>query len=134
MSSVYPDFDSAARKNQAYERDYGQDKSVFSPVWAGSEGDKVALQRSSYPSTSAYQYFSGPLYNQQFRTLLSTGLQGKGKTIKDRYQLTGMEDYSTSGRESKEYELVAMSSPDSTDMIIGSIILGAALMFLIFYR
>ncbi len=55
-------------------------------------------------------------------------------TIKDRYQLTGMEDYSTSGRESKEYELVAMSSPDSTDMIIGSIILGAALMFLIFYR
>lgn len=134
MSSVYPDFDAAIRKNQAYKRDYGDDKSPFAPVWAGTEGDQVALQRSSYPSTSAYNYFNGELYNQQFRTLLTTGLQGKGKTIRDRYQLTGMEDYSTYGRESKEYELVSMSSPSHTDMIIGCVILGAALMFLVFSK
>lgn len=134
MTSVYPDFDSAARKNQAYLRDFGQDKSVYSPVWAGAEGDKVALQRSSYPSSKAYSYFSGPLYNQQYRNLLTTGLQGRGKTIKDRYQLTGMADYSTYGRETKEYEDVVMTSPDSTDMVIGAIVLGAAVMFLFFYR
>lgn len=135
MSSIIPDFGSAARKNQAYLRDYGTDKSVFSPVWAGAEGDRAALQRSAYPSSRARAYFSGPLYNQQYRTLLTTGLQGKGKHITDRYALTGMADYSTYGRNQEEYELVEMGSGlGSTDMLIGMIILGAALGFIMFYR
>lgn len=135
MSAVLPNFDSAARKNQAYLRDYGQDKSVYSPVWAGAEGDRAALQRSSYPSSDAYQYFSGPLYNQQYRNLLTTGLQGKGKYITDRHALTGMADYSTYGRNEPEYETVAMDSGvGNFDMLIGMIILGAALGFIMFYR
>lgn len=134
MSSVYPDFDAAARKNQAYLRDYGQDKSVFSPVWAGAEGDRVALQRSAYPSSSAYQYFSGPIYNQQYRNLLTTGLQGRGKYITDRHTMTGMADYSTYGREEKEYAKVEMQSPGSSDMLIGLVIIGATLAFLMLYR
>lgn len=135
MSAVFPNFDSAARKNQAYLRDYGQDKSVFSPIWAGAEGDRVALQRSSYPSASAYDYFSGPVYNQQYRMLLTTGLQGRGKKITDRYAFTGMEDYSTYGREEPEYKTVEMDSGiGNFDMLIGMIVLGAALGFIMFYR
>ena len=134
MSSFYPDWGQAARKNQAYERDYGQDKSVNSPVWAGSEGDKVALQRSAYPSQRAYQYFSGPVYNQQFRMQLTTGKQGQARSIHDRYQLTGMSDYSTYGREEKEYELVSMQGLDSTDMLVGAAILAGALVFILLSR
>lgn len=134
MSSVFPNFDAAARKNQAYLRDYGQDKSVFSPIWAGAEGDQVALQRSSYPSASAYQYFSGAVYNQQYRNLLTTGLQGRGKYITDRHAMTGMADYSTYGRDEAEYKEVSMQSPDHMDMLIGMVVLGAALAFLVFYK
>lgn len=134
MSSFYPDWGQAARKNQAYERDYGQDKSVNSPVWAGSEGDKVALQRSAYPSPSAYSYFTGPVYNQQYRNQITTGLQGRAKSIYDRYELTGMADYSTYGRETKEYEEVSMGGLESTDMLIGVAILGAALVFILMSR
>lgn len=135
MSSVYPNFDAAARKNQAYLRDYGQEKSVFNPVWAGAEGDRAALQRSSYPSQNAQQYFTSGLYTQQFRNIITTGLQGKGRTIRDRYQLTGTADYSTYGREQPEYELVETGGGvDQTDMMIGMIIVGAALMFLMLYR
>lgn len=135
MSSVYPDFDAAARKNQAYERNYGQDKSVFSPLWTGAEGDKVALQRSSYPSMAAQEYFDGPVYNQQFRNLLTSGLQGRGKKITDRFQLTGMADYSTYGKEELIYQPVSMSSsPDNIDMLIGVGVLGMALAFMLFYR
>ena len=134
MSSFYPDWGQAARKNQAYERDYGQDKSVNSPVWAGSEGDRVALQRSAYPSKNAYNYFNGPVYNQQYRNLLTTGLQGRGKTIHDRYQLTGMADYSTYGREEREYTPVSMGGLDSMDMMVGAAILGGALIFIVLSR
>lgn len=135
MSAIYPNFDAAARKNQAYLRDYGQEKSVFNPVWAGAEGDRVALQRSSYPSESAQQYFNGPIYNQQFRNIISTGMQGKAKKITDRYALTGMADYSTYGRNTTEYELVEVSSGvTNTDMIIGMLILGTALAFIMLYR
>lgn len=135
MSSVYPNFDAAARKNQAYLRDYGQNKSVFDPVWAGAEGDRVALQRSSYPSQNAQSYFSGSVYNQQFRNLLTTGLQGRGRTISDRYALTGASDYSTYGRGQPEYQLVeTQGAITNTDMLIGMIILGAALAFIVFYR
>lgn len=134
MSSVFPNFDAAARKNQAYLRDYGQDKSVFSPIWTGAEGDQVALQRSSYPSASAYQYFSGSVYNQQYRNLLTTGLQGRGKYITDRHAMTGMADYSTYGRDDAEYKEVSMQSPDHMDMLIGMVVLGAALAFLVFYK
>jgi len=134
MSSVFPNFDAAARKNQAYLRDYGQDKSVFSPVWAGAEGDQVALQRSSYPSASAYQYFNGPIYNQQYRMLLTTGLQGRAKSVTDRHSMTGMSDYSTYGRDVMEYEELSTDSPNHMDMLIGMVVLGAALGFLMFYN
>ena len=74
------------------------------------------------------------MYNQQYRNLVTTGLQGRGKYITDRHAMTGMADYSTYGRESMEYEEVAMSSPSNTDMLIGMVILGTALAFLMFYR
>jgi len=71
------------------------------------------------------------------RTLVTTGLQGKGKTIKDRVQLTGKNDYETPGRGVREYEMVSMGSPsgiENTDMLIGVAILGAAVAFILLMR
>lgn len=134
MTSVYPNFEQAARKNQAYIHDYGTQKSVTDPVWVGAEGDRAAVQRSTYPSQRAREYFSGPLYNQQFANYLTTGTQGRAKNITDRFQLTGMADYSTYGRDSKEYETVSTKGVDSLDMLIGVGILGAAVTFIMLSR
>jgi len=137
MTSVYPNFTQAARQNQAYVNNYGRQKSVTDPVWVGSEGDRAALQRTTYPSPSAKAYFNSPLYNQQLRNFVTTGLQGRGKSIRDRTSMTGKSDYSTYGKKEKTYELVSMdtqSGLDNMDMLIGVGILGAAVAFILFTR
>lgn len=136
MAYVRPDFQSAMKKNLAYEKDYGQYKNVQSPVWTGAQGDRAALFRGAYPSFTAKQYFDSAQYNGYYRNYVTTGLQGKGKSIYDRVELTGAEDYDTSGREMKEYSLVSMAPVgiSSTDMVVGMGILACALGFIVFSR
>lgn len=134
MARVIPDFKSAMKKNLAYEKDYGQYKNVQHPVWTGAEGDRAALFRGSYPSFTAQHHFKSAQYNNYYRTMVTTGLQGKGKSIYDKVQLTGGEDYDTSGRNMKEYSLVSLapSGLSYTDIVVGTGILGCALLFIMF--
>lgn len=136
MSRVAADFGEAVKKNNVYDRDYGQYKNVQNPMWTGSEGDKAALFRGSYPSMRAQTYFNGEVYNQYYRNFVTTGLQGRGASIYDRVQLRGQEDtdYDTSGRNVAEYEQVSMQGIGSTDMLIGMALLGGALAFIMFTR
>jgi hypothetical protein len=134
MTTSYPDWGWAARQNLAYDEHYGQHKSVDNPVWAGAEGDKAALLRATYESAAAQSYFQGPVYNQQFRTMVSTALQGKGRTMFDRVQLTGMDDYYTYGRNEKEYSMVSAYSLSSADYMIAVGAIGAALLFFIVFK
>ena len=130
-----PDFQEAAVRKNQYELHYGEQKGVHYPVWSGAEGDKAALARATYPSTGAMNYFSGPVYNQQYRNLVTSALQGRGRTIYDRVQLTGMEDYSTYGRDVAEYDLVGMSGGlGSTDYLIAMVILAVGLGVIFFTR
>lgn len=136
MAYVVPDFGSAIKKNLAYEKDYGQHKNVHSPIWTGAEGDRAALFRGSYPSFTAQQHFASPTYNVYYRNLVTSGLQGKGRSIYDRVQLTGTEGYDTSGRNQKEYPLVSMSSTgvSNTDVVIAFGVLTCAAAFIVFSR
>lgn len=136
MAQVQPDFTEAFTRKNQYELHYGQQKGVHYPAWAGAEGDQAALTRSSYPSAAAMSYFAGPTYNQQYRNLVTTALQGRGRTIYDRVQLTGMNDYSTYGRDEKEYEPVSMglSGITNTDFMIAMGILSVAAGFIYFSR
>lgn len=136
MAKVIPDFRSAIKKNLAYERDYGQHKNVQSPIWTGAEGDRAALYRGAYPSVGAQRHFSGSVYNGYYRNFVTSALQGKGKSIYDRVQLNGAEDYDTSGRNEKEYSLVSMNASGltNTDVVIGAGILVCALAFIVFSR
>ena len=134
MTTSYPDWGWAARQNLAYDEHYGQHKSVDNPVWAGAEGDKAALLRATYESAAAQSYFQGPVYNQQFRTMVSTALQGKGRTMFDRVQLTGMDDYYTYGRNEKEYSMVSAYSLSSADYMIAVGAIGAALLYFIVFK
>ena len=113
MARVIPDFKSAMKKNLAYEKDYGQYKN---------------------PSFTAQHHFKSAQYNNYYRTMVTTGLQGKGKSIYDKVQLTGGEDYDTSGRNMKEYSLVSLapSGLSYTDIVVGTGILGCALLFIMF--
>lgn len=130
--NAYPDWGWAARQNLAYDEHYGQHKSVDNPVWAGAEGDKAALMRATYESAAAQSYFQGPVYNQQYRTMVTTALQGRGRSIYDRVQLTGMDDYDTSGRNQKEYTEVSMASGlgNSLDYLVAGGIVVLALVFI----
>lgn len=130
---VEPNFDEAmVRKNQ-YELHYGQEKSVHAPVWSGAEGDQAALVRASYPSSNAQAYFSGGVYNQQYRNMVTSALQGSGQTIYDRVQLTGMDDYYTGGRNYTEYGQVSMSGGlDTGDYLLAAGIIGIATAFIFF--
>lgn len=136
MAYVVPDFDSAIKKNLAYERDYGQYKNVQYPIWTGAEGDRAALFRGSYPSYTAQNHFKSATYNGYYRNFVTSGLQGKGKSIFDRVELTGADDYDTSGRNQKEYSLVSMSQTglSSTDVIVAFGVLTCAAAFIVFSR
>jgi len=135
MSRVTPNFTQAMRANQARAADYGTYKSVTDPIWTGAAGDRAALYRGAYPSASAMAYFEGPTYNQQYRNLVTTALQGRGRKITDRVLWTGQNDYDTSGRNAKEYQLVAMDSGvENMDMFIAMGILGAAIVFIFMTR
>ncbi len=136
MSYVVPDFTSAAQKNLAYEKDYGQYKCVQNPIWTGAEGDRAALFRGIYPSATARSHFLSSEYNTYYQNFVTTGLQGKGKSIFDRVELTGQEDYDTSGRDIKEYSLVSMNplGLGQTDFVIGAGIIVCALGFIVFSK
>lgn len=129
-----PDFQEAAVRKNQYELHYGEQKGVHYPTWSGAEGDEAALARSTYPSTGAMNYFNGPVYSQQYRNLVTTALQGRGRTIHDRVQLTGMEDYSTYGRDTAEYGLVSMNGLGSTDYLIAMVIVAVGVGFIFFSR
>ena len=136
MAYIKPDFGWAMKKNLAYEKDYGQYKNIQNPIWTGAEGDRAALFRGSYPSYSAQEHFKSAQYNGYYRNFVTTALQGKGRTIYDRVQLTGEDDYDTSGRNTKEYSLVSMtpSGLSSTDVIVAAGILTCAMGFILFSR
>lgn len=130
-----PDFESAAARKNQYELHYGEQKGVHYPVWSGAEGDQAALTRATYPSTGALNYFNGPVYNQQYRNLVTTALQGKGRSIYDRVQLTGAEDYSTDGRTMPEYDLVSMGGGlGSTDYLIAMVVIAVGVGYIFFSR
>lgn len=136
MAYIVPDFTSAMKKNLAYEKDYGQYKNVQYPTWTGAEGDRAALFRGTYPSYSAREHFKSAQYNGYYRNLVSTALQGKGRTIYDRVQLTGKEDYDTSGRNETEYPLVSMTPTglNSTDVLVAAGVFTCAVGFIMFSR
>lgn len=136
MAYVAPDFGSAVKKNLAYEKDYGRYKNVQNPIWTGEEGDRAALFRGSYPSSSAEQHFKSAAYNGYYRNFVTSGLQGKGKSIYDRVQLTGAEDYDISGRNQQQYSLVSMAPAglSSSDVIVAAAVLSCALGFIVFSR
>ena len=139
MAYVVPDFTDAMKKNLAYERDYGQYKNVQSPVWSGAEGDRAALFRGIYPSQVANSHFKSGTYNTYYRNFVTTGLQGKGKSIFDKVSLRGGEDYDVSGRDAQEYSLVSMEGSDfygmsSTDVVVASGILACAIAFIFYSR
>ena len=140
MARKSVNWDEAIRKNLEYDVHYGQHKSVHHPHWAGEEGDKAALYRGAYVSPTAINYFNSASYWQQYRNYVTTARQGKGRTIGDRVQLTGENDFSNPGRNEMEYQKVAMTSAvenggyGTSDIAIAVGIFGLAVVLLMYSR
>lgn len=98
MAKVDVNFSDQLRKNLEFQENYGSRKSVFSPHWTGSEGDRAAIMRMVYPSPQAKAYFKSPAYNAFTRNYVTTALQGQGKTIADPVQLTQADYHPEVGR------------------------------------
>ena len=137
MAQVDVDFSKQRRKNLEFQENYGSRKSVFSPHWTGSEGDRAAIMRMVYPSPQAQSYFRSPAYNSYNRNYVTTALQGQGKTIADPVQLTDV-DYRPDIGASKNmiktaWPFVSMEWPNNqNEMYLSMAVLFGAVSYLLF--
>lgn len=136
MSKVDVNFAQQQRKNLEYQANYGSRKSVFSPHWTGSEGDRAAIMRMVYPSPQAASYFKSPAYNAYTRNYVTTALQGQGKTIADPVQLTDIDYKPQTGRNSNfiytAWPKVGQAMSQQQEMYLGMATLFGAASFLLF--
>lgn len=134
MSKVSTDFKAQARSNLEYQESYGSYKSVFSPHWTGSEGDRVALMRIAYPSVQSQRYFNGPVYNAFARNWVSTASMGKAGTIAAPIALTGKDDYTPQvGASQKQYPKVSMMKmTPQQELYLGIVVLLGGISLLMF--
>lgn len=86
-------FEDAVRKNLEYQQTYGSQKNANSPHWYGSEGDRAALMRSTFPSVQANQWERGDIKNIHLLNYLSSGTMGQYSNVSQITTLQGNDDF-----------------------------------------
>jgi len=86
-------FDDAIRKNLEYQKTYGTYKNADSPNWTGSEGDRAALMRSSFPSVQANDWQRSQIKNIHLLNYLSSGTMGQYTNLSQITTLQGNDDF-----------------------------------------
>lgn len=123
----HPDFGTAVRLNQAYQQVWGSQNSVNDFHWSATEGDLAALQRSSFPSQYAQNWFNGKQYNNYWMNMVTTGSKGMVQTMNDTWKLfAGADDFTPDvARAKPDYGLVSLEKKsvyNQNELLLGVIL------------